>query len=117
MQNEPPRIPSLWLWLDWTETVGQMPTVGLKQNQPQGRIHVLGLKHTRSAPLVLECLSGGVELGPVKHPVYLQIDLNRMPDLGWELLGLEPIQIPGLDSGHKRTSVQSRPTLCLPALE
>lgn len=103
MQKEPLRIQSLWLWLDWTETVGQMPTVGLNQNQPQGRVHVLDLKHTRSAHLVLEYLSDMVEMGPVKHPIYLQIDLNKMRDLGWELLGLEPIQIPGLDSGNKTT--------------
>lgn len=94
MQKEPLRIPSRWLWLDWTETAG------LNQDQPQGGIHVLDQKHSR---LVLEYLSGRVERGPGKHPIYLQIDWNRMLDLGWELLGLEPIQIPGLDSGHKTT--------------
>lgn len=83
--------------------MGQMPTVGRNPNQPQGGIHVLDQNQTRSAHLVLEYLSERVEMGPGKHPVYLQIDWNRVLDLGWELLGLEPIQIPGLDSGHKTT--------------
>lgn len=68
--------------------------MGLDQNRPQGRIHVLD-------HLVLDYLSDMVAMGPVKLPIYLRVDSNKMLDLGRELLGLEPIQIPGLDSGDK----------------
>lgn len=76
--------------------MGQTPRGGRDQNQPQGGVHVLD-------HVVLEYLSDSLEMGPVTHPIYLQVDLSKRLDLGGELLGLEPIQIPGLDSGHETT--------------
>lgn len=45
-------------------------------------------------------------------PTELQIHLDKILDqdrvLGWELLGLEVRQMPGLDSGTRRMTARSR---------
>lgn len=97
-----------------------MKTAGLNQNQPQGDIQVLDLKNSPAGRLVVEEPTDRVETSAGMDPTELQIHLDKRLDqdrvLGWELLGLEVSQMPGLDSGTRRMTARSRLALKLQLL-